>query len=779
MMRRLALLILIVLVAGTWNPAAPATAGSSPVRERPVDATFGTALQGSAPTGHGPAATAYDAGTDTIYVANGFGPNKIPNPGGNTVSVIDGRRCDARSVAGCRGPWPTVTVGNEPSAIAVDPDHHTMYVGNNTDRTVSVVDLRHCRGSDTSLCRTRATVPVAAGTVGMHLDAVQHTVYVAGYDSDTVSLIDTTTCNGMTPNRCPTTQVPGFATSDGPGDVDVNQQTHTAYVATLLGFDAFDTRTCNADTQEGCVDLGHFTICDGCYGPFGARVDESTNTIYEGDGDQRVVAVDGRSCNAASLAGCATAPYGTVDLHGPRYAHVLGLVVDAARHSVYVLSHKDDHVVVIDTTTCNGSHRDGCALLVPDAVHTGTNPQGIALDAGTHTLYVANLNADDLSVIDAARCSAPDRSGCRRLPDRVRLDTPTAVAVSESAHTAYVVTGDRITMVDLRTCNSARVLGCAGPHTSLTVGAEPIAVAVDEPRHTAYVASSAGTVSVLDTRRCAATTGGCTVTGALVLPPGRPGDIVTNTTTGTVYVAVSEAGGTDVVVAFDASTCDATTTTGCRQSGGVLPIGPASDCGNPQATSRLVLALDRPTDTVFAAQNPCDESVVVDSLRVFDGRHCHGGDLSGCHAAVATVRAGPDPFGLAVDEATRTLYSALLGDGERNGAVSVIDVRACNGTVTSGCNQVARLAPSGFGSAGVAVDIDHHDVYVTNEEDASVSVIDGTTCRSGHTTRCARTPTYLPTDDYPGVWIALAPSVSTAYVTSPSMGTLSVLPMRR
>ena len=76
-----------------------------------------------------------------------------------------------------------------------------------------------------------------------------------------------------------------------------------------------------------------------------------------------------------------------------------------------------------------------------------------------------------------------------------------------------------------------------------------------------------------------------------------------------------------------------------------MPIGPVSACGDPQATSRLALAVDQPTDTLYAAQIPCDESVVADSVLVYDGRHCRGGDLSGCahpsrRSAPATTRSG-------------------------------------------------------------------------------------------------------------------------------------------
>ena len=622
--------------------------------------------------------------------------------------------------------------------------------------------------------------PVGGGAYGLHLDKATRTIYVANLGDGSVSMIDTSTCNADHPGGCPAGPATSFPVPDGPVDVDVNALTHTAYVATLAGFDAVDTHTCNATTQAGCANRGHYQICDGCFGPFSVRVDESTNTIYEPDGSNAIVAMDGRACNADDLAGCATAPTGTVQLPGTGYSHLVYLAVDETLKSVYVLNHKDDTVVMIDGTVCNGRHPAACDGLEPEFVHTGTNPLGIGLDEGTHTLYVADQLDDDLSVIDAARCSAKDRSGCRRLPTRVHLDSPRGVAVSEPVHTAYVASGsDKVTMIDIRDCNMAQVSGCAGPHPSVTVGDDASAIAVDEARHTAYVANAGRGVSVLDTHTCNAHPSGCAVVGTLAVPQGSPADIVVNQKTRTLYVAASKAGQSDVVVAFDASTCNATTTSGCGQQGGLMPIGPVSACGDSQATSRLALAVDQPTNTVYAAQIPCDESVVADSVLVYDGRHCRGGDLSGCGAPVAKVRAGDDPFGLAVDEATRTLYAPLLGNGELSGAVAVIDVQSCNATVTNGCGQVAARAPAGFGSLGVAVDARSHDVYVTNDEDASVSVIDGLTCRAGRTAGCARTPTLLPTDDYPAAWIALAPSVRTAYVTSGPKGTVSLLPMLR
>jgi hypothetical protein len=287
--------------------------------------SFGTALRGAALVGNGPSTLAIDRGTHTAYVANGNNANGSPVLG-NRVSVIDTRRCNADDPRACHRPWPTVTVGNEPSAVAIDPRTHTVYVTNVDDNTVSVINGRTCNGHVLSGCdQTPATVPVGALPLGVFVDPRTRSVYVENFDDDTVSVLDASTCNGVHHAGCPASPAPAFKVGDGPGDVDVNPKTHTGYVATTTGLSVFDTRTCNATTQSGCDDLGDFAICQGCLGPWSAKVDVAHNTIYEGDGQSTIAAIDGRSCNADDLSGCATAPFGTVAFPDPGFDHILFL----------------------------------------------------------------------------------------------------------------------------------------------------------------------------------------------------------------------------------------------------------------------------------------------------------------------------------------------------------------------------------------------------------------------------------------------------------------------
>ena len=217
------------------------------------------------------------------------------------MSVIDGRHCDARSVRGCKGPWPTVTVGNEPSSIAVDQVHHTVYVTNDTDNTVSVINGATCNGRITSGC---GQTPVyrsgrSAADRELRRRCDSHVVRRQlrrrhGLDHR----------HGVVQRRA-SRRLPGRSrvrrrlVGDGPNDVDVNQATHTAYVSTLTGRQRRSTPApATRSTTTGCGQVGVFTLCTACVGPFFAEVDVTTNTIYTGDGDTSVAAIDGRACNA-------------------------------------------------------------------------------------------------------------------------------------------------------------------------------------------------------------------------------------------------------------------------------------------------------------------------------------------------------------------------------------------------------------------------------------------------------------------------------------------------
>ena len=176
---------------------------------------FGSALVGSAPVGNGPGFTAVDPATHTLYVTNGFSENGNPD-GGNTVSVIDERHCQADDVSRCKGPWPTLTVGSDPnanpSAVAIDQQTDTLYVADSNDNTVAVFNGATCNAETSAGCgQTPAMVPVGMLPVAIFDDPANHTLYMPNGIEDDLSMIDTATCNATDLAACPTTPPPTVA----------------------------------------------------------------------------------------------------------------------------------------------------------------------------------------------------------------------------------------------------------------------------------------------------------------------------------------------------------------------------------------------------------------------------------------------------------------------------------------------------------------------------------------------------------------------------------------
>ena len=256
------------------------------------------------------------------------------------------------SVAGAR--HPQIKVGGFPTGIAVDSATGTVYVGNGTTDTLSLIDGARCNARDTAGC-------------GQHVAAV-----TAGAD---------------------------------PIGVAVEESTNTVYVVNASGALAVvNGRRCNAANRSGCreqpasVRVGKF--------PQFLAVDEKTHTIYVANGVSNSLSViDGRRCNAVSTAGCrrprATIPIGP----GP-----FALVVNELTDSVYVTNLGAPTLSVIDTRHCNAADVSGCGQ-APATVNVGEMPGGIAIDTRTNTIYVTGESSNDVSVIDGRTCNGRDRAG--------------------------------------------------------------------------------------------------------------------------------------------------------------------------------------------------------------------------------------------------------------------------------------------------------------------------------------------------------------------------------
>ncbi len=133
--------------------------------------------------------------TNRIYVAN----NKD-----NIVSVIDG---------GTDAVLKTVPVGMLPMGVAVDPVANRVYIANSGSNTVSVLD-----GATNTVL---AAIPVGNTPRGITVDQTTNRAYVADFASNAVSVLDLAT----------NTVLATVPIGAGPADVAVNPVTHRVYIA--------------------------------------------------------------------------------------------------------------------------------------------------------------------------------------------------------------------------------------------------------------------------------------------------------------------------------------------------------------------------------------------------------------------------------------------------------------------------------------------------------------------------------------------------------------------
>jgi DNA-binding beta-propeller fold protein YncE len=774
-------------------------------------AAVGSALVGSAPVGKGPGFTAVDPATHTLYVTNGFNENGDAD-GGNTVSVIDTRHCQAADVSSCKGPWPTLTVGSDPNAdpsgLAIDQQTDTLYVanGNNGGNDVAVFNGATCNAETSAGCgQTPTMVPVGMGPIVIFDDPANHTVYILDAAGDDVSMLDSATCNATDLKACPTTPPP---TVTLPGEVTagtVDSSTHTVYVSVCAdanfgcpagsdGVSVFDASTCNATVQSGCSRLG---LIPTAVAPYGVEVDSANQTLYAASvvSTTTISAFDLRHCNAADLAGCASDTPGTVTPPGDEgFGVVVWVAVDPANNTVYVTSQKDDAVIVVNANVCNGSDLAGCATLHPPEIHTGSDPEILTLDPGTQTLYTANQDDNDVSVIAATRCDAGTTTGCRQRVPEARVGSEASVTADPAVATLYVANGgNTVAMLDTSTCNADSSAGCAAAPRTVKVGTEPAAVAIDPATHSVYVANAGGTVSVFGDRKCNATDqAGCrsrsrtcpkprrhsrrserrrscrsVAVSTLEVPEGKPVGIAVNPSTDTIYVAtITSGGGPNLISVFNGRTCNAGTRSGCGQKPANAPIG-----NDNEGVSTEAVAVNTKTNTIYAtSDDPTGSPSFGDSVYVIDGSTCDAAHRTGCAKRPATISLGSkspvgdaNPFGITVDQATDTIYTADLWDGEGPGTVSVINGATCNAQTTSGCHQTPATATAGFGAIAITLDPTTNQIYDTNIEDTSVTTINGNTCNATNHTSCHNTQTQAIVGDYPNS-ISLDPKVNTAYV---------------
>ena len=753
-------------------------AGCAPTQAvKPAPTTSGTTQSGTAPPGTvflsgSPGVPVVDPGTGTLYV-----PIQCPTGDclldSNVLDVIDAAKCNAEVASDCRV-IAKATVGYSPLAAAIDDATHTIYVANGTG-SVSVVSGARCNATATSGC-AKPVATISVGGVAAAFDPTTRTLYVADPGAG-IHVIDTAKCNAVTTSGCGQ-QANLVPDNYGPQALDVDLDTDTVYAvnngSSSAGEDSgkgdtvsvIDGASCNGSNGSGCS-LAPRTITVGS-GASGDVVDQVTDTVYVTNYyDGTVSVIDGVRCNATVTSGCASAPPAV-----PTGAGASGVALDESTHTVFAVNPNDDTLSAINTSTCNGATTSGCPTLAPSA-HVGSDqgsgylgfPQGVVLLPQTDTAYLVSVGGSNiLAVMSITHCNATDTAGCR--VETASVPDPEFEASIDAANGTMYASNDNLPEIDVlnvATCNATDTAGCA-PVAKIPMGHPNAALgAIDDATHTLYASDSSGsTVSVINIAACNATQiAGCAHRATTITVGDDPGPPVLNTVTHTLYLPFGA--GANQVAVVNAATCNAEIASGCGQTPGVVNVGEGTDS----------LGLSAKTDTIYAPSVGIPFATGY-TVSVINGATCNGIDQSGCGHIAPTVEVGLGPYGVAVDDATNTVYVANNRDGDAPGTVSLIDGATCNGSDTTGCAGPIPTVVIGRSPRLAVVDPRTNVVYITDKSSAAVSALNGATCNAAVMSDCSTAVSLYPVGSLP-IGLAVNPETNTVYaMTFLVFGSMSI-----
>jgi len=325
----------------------------------------------------------------------------VPSSIDGRVAVID---TTTNSVVG------SIAVGPQPTSVAIDTVPTTLvkaaaaitpaivpqpvlqapptvYVGNHSDGTISVIDS--ATNAVTSTITLQDEYVEALG-----VDPVVHLLYAAGTNktiatNDEIDVIDEQTKKVIAGGG-------GGPTSDVFRQIAVDSGTHEAFAAACC------SNLMRTDTYSAPSSFVGDTLA--VQGNGGVAVNSTTHKVYISNANKAVGAVSVYDESAKILT--AGVPVGTFPG---------GVAVDASTNTVYVANGDSNTVSVID----------GATNTVVATVPVGSLPDDIAVDSSTHIAYVVNRGDSTVSVItrvvtkSVTRLAGTDRFG-------------TAVAVSKT-----------------------------------------------------------------------------------------------------------------------------------------------------------------------------------------------------------------------------------------------------------------------------------------------------------------------------------------------------------
>ncbi len=305
----------------------------------------------------GPSAIDVDNTAKKVYVVNQFN---------NTVSVIDEN--NDKNIA-------NITVGEGPSDIVVDSSTKKVYVANRESNTISVINENNYKNIDTIL--------VGRGPSSIAIDPFTKKVYVVNQFNNTVSVI----------NENNYKNIDTILVGRGPSDIAIDPFTKKVYVVNQFN------NTVSVIDENNDKNIANITVGEG---PSDIVVDSSTKKVYVANRESNTVSV----INENNYKNIDTILVG----RGPS-----SIAIDPFTKKVYVANRESNTVSVIN----ENNYKNIANITVREG------PSSIAIDYSNRVVFVANRESNTVSVINENNYKNIDTILVGRGPSAIVVDHST------------------------------------------------------------------------------------------------------------------------------------------------------------------------------------------------------------------------------------------------------------------------------------------------------------------------------------------------------------------
>ena len=245
----------------------------------------------------------------------------------------------------------TITVGDSPVGICVNPETNIVYVTNFNSNGVSVID-----GSSHKIIKT---IDVGENPDGIGINSETNRVYVANRISGTVSVIS------GSKNRVINT----IETGNSPRGIGVNKRTNRIYVANHFS------------DNVSVIDGKHSRVIETIAvdrNPAYIGVNPKTNRIYvTNSGSNSVSVIDGSENKLIEVVAVGNSPS--------------GVGIDTELNRIYVANNFSGNVSVIDGSTNK----------VTDTIVVGKGPMGVSVNSSINFACVTCIDNKGIYIIDS------------------------------------------------------------------------------------------------------------------------------------------------------------------------------------------------------------------------------------------------------------------------------------------------------------------------------------------------------------------------------------------